>query len=320
MNSFSTYPSADVIAEAHNRISPYINRTEVLTSSFFNQQSAASLFFKCENFQKAGAFKSRGAMNAALSLSKEELSAGLATHSSGNHAQALARAAQILGTKAFIIMPRTAPAIKVAAVKSYGGIIHFCEPTLAAREKKLEEIVSETGATFIHPYNDYRIIAGQATACKELLEQVTDEPDYIFCPVGGGGLLSGTALSAAYWSPKTKVIGCEPKGADDAFRSFRSGKFVPSTMPKTVADGLLTSLGDLTFPIILEKVHDILCADEQDIINAMRLVWERMKIIIEPSAAVPLAIALSGQINLKDKSAVIIFSGGNVDLNNLLWA
>ena len=312
-------PQADDIIRVHQNISAYIHHTPVLSSAFFDAQCDASLFFKCENFQKAGAFKSRGAINAILSLSRTELNAGVATHSSGNHAQALARAAKIIGTKAYIVMPRTAPAIKVAAVKSYGGEVYFCEPNLEARETKLAEVVAKTGATFIHPYNDYRIIAGQATACKEILEEI-DKPDYIFCPVGGGGLLSGTALAAAYWSPETKVIGCEPQGADDTFRSFQSKKLIPVTKTDTIADGLLTSLGSLTFPIILENVHAIYCVNDAQILQAMRLVWERMKIIIEPSAAVPLAVALSGQINLKNKKAVIIFSGGNVDLNNLLWA
>lgn len=319
MTEMHHYPLAEDIAEAHQNISAYIHRTPILSSAFFNAQSGASLFFKCENFQKAGAFKSRGATNAILNLSQDELNSGVATHSSGNHAQALARAAKIFGTKAHIVMPHTAPAIKVAAVKSYGGLVYFCEPNQQAREEKLAEVVAKTGAAFIHPYNNYRVIAGQATACKEIIEEIAN-PDYIFCPVGGGGLLSGTALSAAYWSPETKVIGCEPKGADDAFRSFHAQKLIPVSNPDTIADGLLTSLGSLTFPIILEKVHDILCVTDNEILSTMRLVWERMKIIIEPSAAVPLAVALSGQINLKNKKAVIIFSGGNVDLNNLLWA
>lgn len=241
MTEVTHFPLAADIISAHQKISDYIHRTPVLSSAFFNAQCDASLFFKCENFQKAGAFKSRGAINAVLSLNRAELDAGVATHSSGNHAQALARAAKIIGTKAYIVMPRTAPAIKVAAVKSYGGEVYFCEPNLEARETKLAEVVAKTGATFIHPYNDYRIITGQATACKEILEEI-DSPDYIFCPVGGGGLLSGTALAAAYWSPKTKVIGCEPQGADDAFRSFQAKKLIPVSNPNTVADGLLTSL------------------------------------------------------------------------------
>jgi threonine dehydratase len=224
----------------------------------------------------------------------------------------------LLKTKAFIIMPRTAPKVKVDAVRDYGGIITFCEPTLEARDMALQKVVDETGATFIHPYNDYRIVAGQASCALELLHQA--EPlDYIFCPVGGGGLLSGTALAAHYWSPETKVIGCEPEGANDAHRSFVTKQFVPSIKPNTIADGLLTSLGSLTYPIILKHVNDILTVGEEEIVSAMRLVWERMKIVIEPSAAVPLAVAMSGKIDLNGKKAGIIFSGGNVDLNALPW-
>lgn len=257
-------------------------------------------------------------MNATLSLRMDERLAGVATHSSGNHAQALARAAMIVNTKAFIVMPETAPAVKVAAVKQYHGEITFCAPTLQAREETLQKVLENTGATTIHPYNDYRVIAGQATAAHEMFEQCPPL-DYIFCPVGGGGLLSGTALSAYHFSPNTKVIGCEPHGADDAFRSFKTQVFHPSVTPDTVADGLLTSLGSLTFPLILKHVHDVMVAEEEEIIQAMRLVWERMKIVIEPSSAVPLAVVLSGRIALKNKRVGIIFSGGNVDLQKLPW-
>lgn len=311
-------PDKQVIQNAAIRMATYIHQTPVLTSAYLDYKVQGKLFFKCENFQKAGAFKSRGAFNTLLSLSEKDLKAGVATHSSGNHAQALARAASILKTKAYIIMPRTAPKVKIDAVKDYGGIITFCEPTLEARETALQKVVEDNGATFIHPYNDYHIIAGQASCAMELLHQV-NHLDYIFCPVGGGGLLSGTALSAKYWSPQTKVIGCEPKGADDAYRSFVTRKFVPSIKPNSIADGLLTSLGSLTFPIILEYVNDILTVNEDEIISAMRLVWERLKIVIEPSAAVPLAVVLSGKIDLKGKHLGIIFSGGNVDLNALPW-
>ncbi|MDD4086013.1 MAG: pyridoxal-phosphate dependent enzyme [Bacteroidales bacterium] len=313
-----TIPDKRTISQAAVSIAPYIHQTPVLSSAYLNQLVQGSLYFKCENFQKAGAFKSRGAFNTLLSLGKDDLKAGVATHSSGNHAQALARAATILNAKAFIVMPRTAPKVKVDAVKAYGGIITFCEPTLEARESALEKVIDKTGASFVHPYNDYRIIAGQASCAMELLHQ-TEKLDYIFCPVGGGGLLSGTALSAKYWSPTTKVIGCEPKGADDAYRSFATRNLVPSINPETIADGLLTSLGSITFPIILNHVNEIITIGETEIIAAMRLVWERMKIIIEPSAAVPLAVALSGKIDLKGKKAGIIFSGGNVDLNALPW-
>ena len=311
-------PDKEQIANAAAKIAPFIHQTPVLTSDYLNQLIEGKFFFKCENFQKVGAFKSRGAVNALLSLGKDELLAGVATHSSGNHAQALARAAAIMKTKAYIIMPDNAPAVKVEAVKTYGGVISFCEPTLKAREETLNSVVERTGATFVHPYNDLRIITGQASCAMELFHQ-TSKLDYIFCPVGGGGLLSGTALSAKYWSPETKVIGCEPQGADDAYRSFVTGKFVPSENPKTIADGLLTSLGTLTFPIILNHVDSILTVNDSEIISAMKLVWERMKIIIEPSAAVPLAVALSGQIDLAGKNVGVIFSGGNVDLMKLPW-
>lgn len=311
-------PSESDIQSAAIRIQPFIHQTPVLESGFFNELTHAQIYFKCENFQKAGAFKSRGAMNATLSLLPEELKQGVATHSSGNHAQALARAAKICGTKAYIVMPDNAPKVKVSAVEHYGGEIIFCEPTLEARESTLQQVIERTGSVLIHPYNDLRIIAGQATACMELVNVVRDL-DLVFCPVGGGGLLSGTALSLHYFSPKTKLIGCEPLGADDAFRSFKSGEIVPSVYPKTIADGLLTSLGSLTFPIIRHYVHDIVTVTDQQIINAMYYVWERMKIVIEPSSAVPVAVALSGKVDLKELKIGIILSGGNADLTNLPW-
>jgi len=312
------HPSLDDIRSAASRIKNYIHETPVLQSEFINELSQSELFFKCENFQKAGAFKSRGAMNAILTLGKDELKQGVATHSSGNHAQALARAAKIAGTKAFIVMPDNAPKVKVAAVEQYHGEIFFCEPTLEARESKLKQVIEQTGATLIHPYNDYRVITGQATACLELIRQ-TPKLDLVLCPVGGGGLLSGTALALHYLSPKTKLVACEPQGADDAQRSFRSGILFPSINPHNIADGLLTSLGSLTFPIIMKYVHDIITVDDEAIKTAMKYVWERMKIIIEPSAAVPLAVALSGNIDLKGLKVGIIISGCNVDITNLPW-
>lgn len=315
----ATLPTKESILEASERIAPFVHRTALLRSAFFDAQTEASLLFKCENFQKAGAFKSRGATNACLQLTSEEKKAGVATHSSGNHAQALARAAGILGIKSHIVMPETAAKIKVEATRQYGGNIRFCKPTLAAREQTLQEIVEQTGATVIHPYNDFRIIEGQATACLELLSQTSEKLDYVFCPVGGGGLLSGTALALNYFSPETKLIGCEPLHANDAKRSFDTKTFVPSENPKTIADGLLTSLGSLTFPIICDFVSAIVTVDEHEIIAALRLVWERMKIIIEPSSAVAVAVAISGKINLKNKKAAIILSGGNVDLNQLAF-
>jgi threonine dehydratase len=310
------FPDNKTIQEAARRIAPHINQTPVLTSEYFNHRVGAQLFFKCENFQKVGAFKSRGAVNAVFSLSDEEAAKGVATHSSGNHAQALARAAALRNIPAYIVMPETAPKVKVAAVMGYGGTITFCKPTLQAREDTLKQIVRETGAIEIHPYDNLTVIAGQATAAKELIEEQPNL-DLILCPVGGGGFLSGTALSAHFFSPETKVIACEPAGADDAYRSFYSGEFVPSIEPKTIADGLLTSLGKYTFPIIRKFVSDVVCVEEQEIIEAMRLIFERMKIVVEPSSAVPLAALLAQKLNVAGKKVGIMISGGNVDLNHL---
>jgi threonine dehydratase len=304
------------IEEAHERIKPHIHRTPVLTSQSVDDVAGCSVFFKCENFQKVGAFKARGAMNAALSLTPDQLSKGVATHSSGNHAQALARAAKILGVKAYIVMPRTAPEIKKRGVRGYGGEIFECEPTLQARESTLAEVIKKTGATEIHPFNNYEVMAGQATAAVELFEEIKNL-DVIMAPVGGGGLLSGTALAAAYFSPSTKVIGGEPEGSDDAYRSMKSGK-IEQAQSQTIADGLLTTLGDKTFPIIHEFVNEVITASDEQIVNAMRLVWERMKIIIEPSCAVPLASLLKEKEKFKNQRVGIILSGGNVDLERAL--
>jgi threonine dehydratase len=311
-------PSLSDILEAHKRIMPYIHNTPLLSSEMMNAKAGLTLWFKCENFQKAGAFKSRGALNAMLLMTDQERSAGVATHSSGNHAAALARAAKVLGTKAHIVMPRTAPKSKVTAVKEYGGNITFCEPTLAAREQTLKTIVEQTGAAEVHPYNNYDIIAGQATCTLETIGHIP-KPDFVLCPVGGGGLLSGTLLSMKYLSPDTRVIACEPKGANDTWKSFQTKTLIPSMMPQTIADGLLTSLGSLTFPIIMENVYDVITAEEDEIVYAMKLVWERMKIIIEPSSAVPVAVALQNHSFLRDKNVLIIISGGNVDLDKLPW-
>jgi threonine dehydratase len=311
-----TIPDKQTIVEAHHRIKPYISHTPVMASQSINALAGCTIYFKCENFQKVGAFKSRGAMNAALSLTPEERARGLATHSSGNHAQALARAAKILSTKSFIVMPRTAPEIKKRGVRSYGGEIFECEPTLQARESTLAEVIAKTGATEIHPFNNYDVIAGQATAAKELLEEV-GQLDVIMAPVGGGGLLSGTALAAHYFSPSTKVVAGEPAGSDDAYRSMKSGH-IEQAQSQTIADGLLTTLGDKTFPIIRKGVDEVITATDEEIIQAMQLVWERMKIIIEPSAAVPLAALLKHQEKFKGKRVGIILSGGNVDLGRAL--
>ncbi len=310
------FPSKESIISADRRIQPYIHRTPVLTSDTFNRMFGAFLFFKCENFQKVGAFKSRGAVNAVFSMDEEVVSAGVATHSSGNHAQALARAARLRTIPAYIVMPRNAPQVKIDAVRNYGGNITFCEPTLKAREETLKQVIEETGATEVHPYDNYRIIEGQATCALELIEDA-GAPDLLLCPVGGGGLLGGTALSANYFSRKTEVIACEPEGADDAYRSFKAGRLMPSINPKTIADGLLTSLGKRNFPIIMKYVKDIVTVSDRSIVEAMRLIYERMKIVIEPSSAVPLAALLENKVNVKGKTVGIILSGGNVDLKNL---
>lgn len=303
------------IEQAHQRIKPYIERTPVLHSSGLDHFSGATLYFKAENLQKVGAFKSRGAMNAALLLDPALLAKGLATHSSGNHAQALARAATILGTSSFIVMPKTAPEIKKKGVLGFGGRIFECEPTLQARESKLAEVVAETGATVIHPFDNDAVITGQATAALELLEE-QPQLDYILCPVGGGGLLSGTGLSARYFSSGTKVIAGEPTGADDAYRSMRSGN-IEASQANTIADGLLTSLSPRTFAIIRETVSDILTVTDAEIVAAMRLLWERLKIVVEPSGAVPFAALLKNKELFHQKRVGIILSGGNIDLDKL---
>lgn len=309
-------PGYNDVAAAYEVIKPYAHRTPVLTGKSINQITGGSIYFKCENFQKVGAFKFRGAANAVFSLSEENIAKGVATHSSGNHAAALALAASIRGVPAYIVMPRTAPEIKKRAVAGYGGIITLCEPTLRARESALAELVEKTGASEVHPYDNFFVIAGQGTAAKELIEDAGNF-DIILAPVGGGGLLSGTAISTRHLLPGCEIIGAEPAGADDACRSFKSKNLVPSENPKTIADGLLTSLGKLGFAVIIEKVDDIVTVSEEAIVEAMRLVWERMKIIIEPSSAVPLGAILEKKIDMEGKKVGIILSGGNVDLGGL---
>lgn len=312
----NTIPSKESIIAAHERIKPFIHRTPVMTSASIDEMAGCHLFFKCENFQKVGAFKARGAMNAALKLSPEQRAKGIATHSSGNHAQALARAAKILGVKSYIVMPRTAPEIKKRGVRGYGGEIFECEPTLEARESTLAEVIKKTGATEIHPFNNYEVMEGQATCAKELVEEVQGL-DYIVAPVGGGGLLSGTALATKYFSPGTVVIAGEPELADDAFRSMKTGKIEPASPPVSIADGLLTSLGDKTFPIIRGNVKEIITVTEEEIVAAMRIIWERLKIIIETSCAVPFAAVLKSKDKFAGKKVGVIFTGGNVDLNKV---
>lgn len=310
-------PTLETILEAAQRIKPFIHHTPVLTSRSITQLAGAELYFKCENLQRIGAFKIRGATNAILSLTHEERKKGVTTHSSGNHAQAIALAARENGIKAYVVMPRTAPEVKKKAVIGYGAEVITCEPTLESREETLQRVVKETGAVFIHPFDDYRVIAGQATAAYELLKEVPDL-EIILTPVGGGGLLSGTALITHYLSPQTQVIAGEPEGANDAYRSFTSGTRQPAEKVNTIADGLLTSLSEKTFAIITQYVQEIITVSEVQIIEAMQLVWERMKIIIEPSAAVPVAALLKEKERFAGKRAGIILSGGNVDLDKPL--
>lgn len=309
-------PTFSAILGAHDLIRPYIHRTPVLTCQSINALMGCKLFFKCENFQKVGAFKFRGAVNAVFSLDEKAALAGVGTHSSGNHAAALALAAKIRGIQAHIVMPSNAPDVKKIAVAGYGAHITFCEPTLQAREETLQKLTDELGLTVVHPYNNFKVICGQGTAALELLEEIKDA-DIIMCPVGGGGLLSGTAISSKTILPGCKVIAAEPKGADDAFRSFRDGFIHPSIHPQTIADGLLTSLGELNFSIIQKEVDEIQTASEESIVAAMRMIWERMKIIIEPSSALPLAVILENREKYAGKKIGIILSGGNVELSKL---
>jgi threonine dehydratase len=311
-------PTLTDIRQAAERIRPYAHRTPVLTCASLDQKVGVQVFMKCENLQKVGAFKFRGACNAVFSLTDEEAARGVATHSSGNHAQALALAARMRGIPAYIVMPESAPAVKKAAMAGYGGQITFCEPTLHARETALAQVAQESNATVVHPYNNYQVIAGQGTATLELLEEIPDL-DAIIAPVGGGGLLSGTAIAARGLAPHVRVLGGEPEMADDAYRSLQAGRILPSDNPRTIADGLLTSLGMLTFPIIQEYAEQIVTASEASIVEAMKFIWERAKIVIEPSAAVPVALLWERKIDLAGLRVGVILSGGNVDLERLPW-
>jgi len=306
------------IYEAAQRIKPYIHRTPVMTNESLNQKVGAQVFMKCENLQKVGAFKFRGASNAVWSLPDGEAARGVVTHSSGNHAQALALAARMRGIPAYIVMPNNAPQVKKSAVAGYGGQITFCEPTLEARESTMEGIRLSTGASVVHPYDNKRVMAGQGTATVELLEEVPNL-DVVIAPVGGGGLLSGTAVAATEIKKDVRVIAAEPEMADDAFRSLKEGRIVPSQNPKTIADGLLTSLGVLTFPIIQKRVEQIVTVSETGILESMKFIWERAKIIIEPSAATVIAALWEKKIDLRGLKVGVILSGGNVDLEKLPW-
>ena len=306
------------IKEAAVRIKPYVHYTPVFTSENIDSMCKAEVFFKAENLQKVGAFKARGAVNAVFSLNNDSAVKGVATHSSGNHAAALAYAARCRGIEVHVVMPEGAPPVKKAAVAGYGAQITYCESTLQAREAALAAVVEQTGAEIIHPYNDTRVIAGQATAALELMQQVPGLHK-IITPVGGGGLLSGTALTVSALNPATAVLGAEPAGADDAFRSLQAGKIIPMENPQTIADGLRTSLGELTFPIIQKYVTAIITVSEPAIVEAMRLIWERMKLVVEPSAAVTLAAILTRRNELKGSRIGIVISGGNADLDSLPW-
>ena len=314
----STAPSYQDIVEASERIKGHAHKTPVLQSSYFNQLAGGDLYFKCENLQKVGAFKFRGAFNAISQLSRDDGKKGIITHSSGNHAQAVALASKMCGYKATIVMPENAPKVKVNAVRDYGAGIVFCENTIESRQETTEQIILETEATFIHPYNDPRVISGQGTCAKEFLEEVPDL-DVIIAPVGGGGLISGTLIAAKSIKPNIKVLGAEPEFADDAYRSLKAGAIQPVLRTDTIADGLRTSLGTLTFEIIHQKIDDIITVSEDSVIRDMRRMWERMKIIIEPSSAVPISALLKEKINLKGKKTGIILTGGNVDVENLPW-
>lgn len=309
-------PPKEAIFDAMDRVRPFVHRTPVLTSTLLNALGESELFFKCENFQRMGAFKMRGAINAIVQLAPEQQKRGIVTHSSGNFAQAVSLAAKSLGIKAFIVMPQSAPKVKVEAVRQYGGEVILCESTVEARESAASDIVIREGACFLHPSNDLPVILGQGTAAIELLEE-HPELDFILTPVGGGGLIAGTALAAHYMSNKCKVIGSEPFEADDAYRSLLSGTIETNTTVNTIADGLKTQLGDVNFPIIKKLVKEIIRVDEEEIIAAMRLIYERLKIVVEPSCALPLAAVLKTKNRFSNARVGIILSGGNVDLSNL---
>lgn len=311
-------PDFEDVKKAAERISPFAHKTPVFQSSWFNEQTGGKLFFKCENFQKVGAFKFRGACNAVQSLPESDGKKGIVTHSSGNHAQAVALAASLRGFPATIVMPENAPKVKVNAVRNYGAEVVFCESTTEARENTAQKVIEETGAHFIHPYDHPDVIAGQGTCAKELMEEFPDL-DMIIAPVGGGGLISGTAISTKAITTNTKVIAAEPKLADDAYRSFKKGSIQPVLRTDTIADGLRTSLGKLPFSILSDLLDDIVTVPEESIIRDMRRVWERMKIIIEPSCAVPVSAIMDGKVDVEGKNVGIIITGGNVDLDHLPW-
>jgi len=309
-------PKKEDILLAEKRIHDFVHRTPVFTSTQLNEMLGVNVYFKCENLQKVGAFKMRGASNALLSLSKAQLKKGVATHSSGNHAQAVALAAKLSNTPAYIVMPQNAPEVKAEAVRRYGAEVIYCESNLKAREASLNEVVEKTGATFIHPYDNYDVIAGQATCAKEMIED-TDHLKAIFAPIGGGGLMAGTLLSSQYFGNKVPVIGAEPQGADDAYRSWKAGELIPMENPDTIADGLRTSVGERNFPIIQQYIQDIVTVSDDEIIEAMRLIFNYLKLVVEPSGAVPFASMIKMKNKFKGKKVGVILCGGNVDLKEL---
>ncbi len=311
-------PTFDDALEARDRIAPYIHKTPVLTSRILDEMTGAELFFKCENFQKAGAFKVRGASNAVFGLDADMAAKGVATHSSGNHALSLSYAAGRRGIPCHVVMPRTAPQAKKDAVTGYGGQITECEPSTSSREEVFADVAARTGAEFVHPYNDHRVIAGQATCSAELLKQV-DSLDAVIAPIGGGGMISGTCLTVSNTAKNIEIYAAEPEQADDAARSFRAGKIIADDAPETVADGLKVPLKDLTWHFVRNHVTDILTASEQEIVDAMQLIWKRMKIVVEPSSAVPLATILKNPETFAGKRVGVIVTGGNVDLAKLPW-
>ncbi len=311
-------PTFEDVLEAANRIAPHIHRTPVLTSSYLNDLTGSELFFKCENFQKAGAFKVRGACNAVFGLQDNQLNRGVATHSSGNHALSLSYAAGRRGVPCNVVMPRTAPQAKKDAVRGYGGVIVECEPSTTSREAVFAEVQARTGADFVHPYNDFRVIAGQATCSRELLEQVSGL-DAVIAPIGGGGMISGTCLTLSELAPGMEIYAAEPLNADDACRSFKAGRIIADDAPETVADGLKVPLKDLTWHFVSRYVTDIFTATEDQIVDAMKMTWQRMKIVIEPSCAVPLATILANPEVFRGKRVGVVITGGNVDVDKLPW-
>ncbi len=311
-------PTWDDVLAAHERVRPYIHKTPILTSRFLDELAGCSLFFKCENLQKAGAFKVRGACNAVFGLSEEKAAKGVATHSSGNHALSLSYAAGRRGIPCHVVMPRTAPQAKKDAVRGYGGIVTECEPSTSSREETFARIQAETGADFVHPYNDERVIAGQGTCAKEIVEEM-GPLDAIVAPIGGGGMISGTCLTLSTIAPETKIYAAEPEQADDAYQSFKQGRIIAYDAPKTVADGLLVPLKERTWHFVSRYVTDVLLASDEEIIEAMKLIWKRMKIVMEPSSAVPLATILKNRDVFAGKRVGVVITGGNVDLDKLPW-